>query len=149
VVAGAAAGDEERPRPRGGFRWKAEHSCGEESGVGFRNRDVDRGLPVKNNITVTDVWALEAVVASHPPIGVEVELGQTGPGRAHHFIPFLFFSFHFYFIFFSATSCNWKCLFMLQVVVHFQFSIFFIQPFLFISIHVYIDYVCKLCAEIL
>jgi hypothetical protein len=40
-------------------------------------------------------------------------------------------------------------LFMLQVVVHFQFSIFFIQPFLFISIHVYIDYVCKLCAEIL
>jgi hypothetical protein len=36
VVAGAAAGDEERPRPRGGFRWKAEHSsCGRRAGSVF------------------------------------------------------------------------------------------------------------------
>lgn len=119
----------------------------EESGVGFRNRDVDRGLPVKNNITVTDVWALEAVVASHPPI--EWKWNWAKPDRGEPIILFLFFSFPFTFIFFSATSCNWKCLFMLQVVVHFQFSIFFIQPFLFISIHAYIDYVCKLCAEVL
>lgn len=109
----------------------------EESGVGFRNRDVDRGLPVKNNITVT---------ATHPS---EWKWNWAKPDRGEPIILFLFFSFPFTFIFFSATSCNWKCLFMLQVVVHFQFSIFFIQPFLFISIHAYIDYVCKLCAEVL
>jgi hypothetical protein len=91
---------------------------------------------------------------SQPPTHrVEVELGQTGPGRAHHFtrdhhfIPFLFLSllFSYFFchklqleVFVYAPSCG-----SLSILF------FFIQPFLFISIHAYIDYVCKLCAEVL